>query len=315
MQSSSSHGSGSRSSRSTGEEPKRRKRYSLRIEFLDDDDDIEFERSREAARQQRRSEQGFASSPRASNGRPENPRETSQRSRQASVSSTAAAIGTGNRRVSAPMSARPPSARGRYEGTRSHASHTGQREENPTPTVEQLTQDFDRHMTVQDRSDSDLPSRFQRQMSLRHSPPPPNPHRDRKPSRKHAYTQTDLRGLGWSTLNLSHRPATPIPAFLHAHSSPTTHDHRTIEAVYREGFEAGQRSAASPLIPARAPWPDIRAPRPVTQQPTPERTMSSSVPPPSAGNRSSASRSRAQSRERREQPCHLKRLIRGWREP
>ncbi|KAI1458177.1 hypothetical protein F4805DRAFT_150217 [Annulohypoxylon moriforme] len=336
MPSSSSQGSGSRYSRSTGEEPKRRKRYSLRIEFLDDDDDIELDRSLETAARRRRSNQRSSSSPRTSNGPSENARDPSQRSRRTSVNSIAAVIGPGNRGGPPLTTARPPSARGRHEATRTHANHTNQHEGNPVPTVEQLSEDFNRHMSVRDRSDPDLTERFQQQMSLNDAEPsPPHNHRSRRTSQKSAYTQTDLRGLGWSTLNLDQRPPTPIPAFLHPHSSNSSQDHRNIEAVYREGFEAGRRSAtsqhrtnthSSPLIPpvpspapaparqgGAAPYPYISPPRPISRQGTPI--------PSSARNRPADNRSRTRSRERQEQPQQqqqsrgLRQLFRRAREP
>ncbi|KAI2464728.1 hypothetical protein F4781DRAFT_436127 [Annulohypoxylon bovei var. microspora] len=341
MPSPSSHGSNSHSSRSTGEEPKRRKRYSLRIEFLDDDEDFELDGSRDTIHRQKRSDRGASSSRGTSNGQPEHSRETRRRPRRASVCSTAAVIGSGNR-SDPPLTSTPPSSdRGRREGTRLDASHTSQRKGNNLPTIEQLSQDFSRKMSVQDRSETDLPDRFQRQMSLRDHDPiaersTSHNRRSKKPSRKSAYTQTDIWGVGmFSTPDPFRRPSTsstPYPG-----PFPLNQDYLNIESVYLEGFHAGKRQAAaqhahlSPIVPpapAPAParsttttWPEIQPPQPMRCRPrAPERTTPSPAPP-SARDQPRAKRSGAQQREPQEQPRQQQQrwyqnlLSRGAREP
>ncbi|XDG06236.1 hypothetical protein ABKA04_005851 [Annulohypoxylon sp. FPYF3050] len=110
----------------------------------------------------------------------------------------------------------------------------------------------------------------------------PVPHRPKtqKPSPKHADTQTDLQGLGWSSLNL---PTTA--AFSHIPNPGHPEQCQlNIEAAFRKGVEEGKRQAAalrrasassSPLVSsalARSTttfWPTIAPPRPVPRQPTP----------------------------------------------
>ncbi|KAI1208220.1 uncharacterized protein F4807DRAFT_156132 [Annulohypoxylon truncatum] len=320
MQSSSPHGSGSRTSRSTGEEPKRVKRYSLRIEFLDDDDDIEFDRRREAAHRRRRSNQGSSSSPRTSNGQSEHPQETSQRSRRTSASSTNAVVGSVNRSGPPPSAARPPSARGWHEGTRPHTIHTSQRGENHSTTVEQLSRDFTRQMSVQDCSDADLPERFQRQMSLGDhgsTAERPSSHRPRirQPSCKDAYAQTDLRGLGWSTLNLPHHRSPALAsASLHpvhpSQGNPNT-EAKFVAAKHRTDTHLSPLIPHAPARSTTTTWPTIKPPQPIPRQPTP-------MPSPARSQRS-ASRSGSQRSERQEQPKRKSLLPRffshGGREP
>ncbi|KAI1440282.1 hypothetical protein F5Y02DRAFT_432464 [Annulohypoxylon stygium] len=304
MASSSSHGSGSHSSRSTVDEPKRRKRYSVRIEFLDDDDDMEIDGRREPTHRQRSSQGPSSSQRREATNQPERSG-TSQYSRRTSTSSTSAVVGSVDRNgTSQSLPARPPSARSQHERARSHVSNTDQRRESHAPTVEQLSRDFNRRLSVRDRSDADLPTRFQHQMSLNDhhisttSLPVPHRPKTQKPPPKHADTQTDLQGLGWSSLHL---PTTAIPNPGHPEQCQLN-----IEAAFRKGVEEGKRQASlrhradassSPLVSsalARSTttfWPSIAPPRPVPRQPTPI--------PSSARNQRAVSR--AEGNEKQEQ--------------
>ncbi|KAI1086035.1 hypothetical protein F5B19DRAFT_201257 [Rostrohypoxylon terebratum] len=290
MASSSSHVSGSHTSRSIIDEPKRRKRYSVRIEVLDDDDNMETDGRRESTHRQRRSSQGPPSPQRKSAANQRERSGTGHHSRRTSMSSTSAVVGSVDRNSGPPSTpARPPSAREQRERTGSHASPTNQRRESRASTVDELSKDFNRRLSVKDHSDADLPTRFQTQMSLHDhtsasASPLPIPQRPKpkKPARKHANTQTDLQGLGWSKLNLSTTPT----AFTHTpHRGHPEQCQRNIEAAYRQGVEEGQRLVASehridagstPLIsPVRArstttSWPAFSSsPRPIPRQATP----------------------------------------------
>ncbi|KAI6081652.1 hypothetical protein F4821DRAFT_264677 [Hypoxylon rubiginosum] len=87
----------------TSEEHRRRQRYSLRIEILDDDELAEIDRAREAGerRDRRRSRETSVARSRE-NAEPNRPRSSERRSRRVSTSSTAAVVGTQHRGSSTP---------------------------------------------------------------------------------------------------------------------------------------------------------------------------------------------------------------------
>ncbi|KAI0138985.1 hypothetical protein F4776DRAFT_45449 [Hypoxylon sp. NC0597] len=278
MQSSPSRGPRSRSNRTFDREHKRPKRYSLRIELLDDDDDDEVEQDRNSTGQPSRLTRGTSTPRRDIDARQKHPQRTGRRSRRASVSSTTAVVG--DRNLSS-TSVRPPlSEQGRREGTTSSSTRPSRQGSKDHVAAADLSEAFNQHMSMRDRDEADLPQRFERQMSIqdvgsagRRSGP--NNHRKRgNLSYKHAYAQTDIRGLEAHIIFAPLYPA-PIPNPLFTRS-PASGGHPNAEvAAYNNGFFLGRQLASAHIL-------------------QPQRRDSYAPPPPPPSIESSSRRSDAQ---------------------
>ncbi|KAI1101738.1 hypothetical protein F4804DRAFT_354238 [Jackrogersella minutella] len=269
MPSSSSRETKSHSSRHTDEEPKRRKRYSLRIEFLDDEDD-ERERSRETGHRRRRPHKDAASpSPqRTATPAPSRPQPSSQRRRRASTSSTAAVLGTGSRSGLSPT----------RDGSDSSAAE------------ERLPRDSGRRESLGGAADP--LERFQRQMS-------------RKPARRDAAAQTAIRGLDPRAAFFGTRPPSSGRDAEAAYDEGFRLGRRLAASLQRPPSVASSRLPSEIRPPQPLPAQDRRGDQPAAGgEPREQREFlrlftnlfSRSSPPPQSGSRGASARSQRQRR-------------------
>ncbi|OTA61614.1 hypothetical protein K449DRAFT_382982 [Hypoxylon sp. EC38] len=245
-----SHGSHSRSDRPVDREPRRPKRYSLRIEFLDDDGD-DVEKDRGSANHPRRSNQGTSNSRMSAGTRPEHPQETGRRSRQASVSSTTAVVGGRN---PSSTSIRPlPSEQERRETTTSRGTRPSLQPGEDYVTAAELSETFNPHISMRGRDEAGLPQQFERHMSIRdrrdtgrHSSSNSYRKRGNVPY-KHACTQTDIGGLEAHILFSPLYPGSiPRPIFTR---SPRSGEPLSAEIIaYNNGILLGRQLASAHIL-------------------------------------------------------------------
>ncbi|KAI0836423.1 hypothetical protein F5Y06DRAFT_305396 [Hypoxylon sp. FL0890] len=340
MPSSPSHESHSRSSRSVDRELKRRKRYSLRIEVLDDDDDDEddevSDRRRKGADHPSRSTKGTPTSRSGADGRREHPQETSRKSRQASVRSITAVVGSNN--PSSTSVQPPPSERDRRDSSKQRGPRPSWQGSEDYVTAAELSEAFNQRMSMRDRDEAELPRNFARQSSIRDQDDTgerssSSSHRRKKPSYKHAYTQTDLKGLDAYSI---YGPFYPPPALgIPFVRSPGPGEQFNAEmAAYNNGFLLGRQLASShmpqpqhynPHVPPPAPPPsvsslsqhtDIQPPQPSPVQQPPSRRASSSPRSPPTHDRdrrqSSSSRQNRKASEEQQQPQSWRASLQNW---
>ncbi|KAL7622433.1 hypothetical protein AAE478_007938 [Parahypoxylon ruwenzoriense] len=268
--------------RSTERESRRCKRYSLRIEFLDDDDaaaenhSAKHERPQRQQQQQQQDRQTKRSGKRTSGIRSstanvEIEEEPDARSRRSSVcSSTDAVIGTGSRQDDSPVAA-PQLSHKRNSSRAPRQRHSD--------IEDQLAEYFARQASFRDRyverDERGLPQRFARQMSLRDQEGPARDPKDRKqhktapsspflrlprynPNYTSSSTQTDSR---YSVPRREHESSIRPPILGHDSLQPPRRspgpnqgaaaatspiDPRAlVDRAYNDGFLAGQRMAAA----------------------------------------------------------------------
>ncbi|KAI1374356.1 hypothetical protein F4677DRAFT_165259 [Hypoxylon crocopeplum] len=286
---SSSRESRTYSSRSSEGERKHRKRYSLRIEFLDDEENELDRSSGTASRESRRSTDRSHAD--AESRRPE---QANRRRKAASTSSsTAGVVGTGDRR-DLPQGPRPAAAdrdpRPRTGARDMRASVHGD-EDYFSAVGDHLSEIYDRNMSMRDRDGQDLLERFERQMSMRdrdgNNPDRRRgPHKSRqKPAYRPAATQTNTRAHGsYASFSAPMYPPLPVPGppFTQYPGPNLGFLDGTVQDAYFHGFREGQRLAAQmqqPYIPAY-PHPH---PPPPPPPPQPSRPASLPTPPPEPG--------------------------------
>ncbi len=211
MPQSSSSNSHSRLPRSP-EEPRRRKRYSLRIEFLDDDEDDELDRVREMAeRRGGRSVREASAVRNRDRVEPDRSRAGDRRSRRTSTSSTAAVVGS-----------RPPPP-----------SSPERQQEARQPDVGQLSEGVDR-MSLIHHDEAALPELLE-QMSIHERER--NTRRERPSSNEwgqNATTQTSIRGYD------PYSASTPPPPRRPSARGQRPRD-RSVESAYLDGFLRGRQ--------------------------------------------------------------------------
>ncbi|KAI1777221.1 hypothetical protein F4818DRAFT_341189 [Hypoxylon cercidicola] len=208
-----------------------RQRYSLRIEFLDDEEEEELNRVWEASgRRSRRHTREVSASRSRDQAEPDRPRGSEQRSRRASVASTAAVVGSRNRGDPTPL----PSS--------------------DTHQARQPSESASR-MSVRHHDGAALPERFPRPMSVHERES--NTGRPHPASRRRASdagTQTAVRG--YDPYSTSTSPPPPRPP---AQGQGQTRRDRSVENAYFDGFLMGQRLANAHMLRN-----DSRPPRQLT---------------------------------------------------
>ncbi|XXG95790.1 hypothetical protein Hte_002061 [Hypoxylon texense] len=200
------------------EEHRRRKRYSLRIEFLDDDEEEELNRAREAS-DRRSGRPGSARETSTVRNReraePGPPRASDRRSRRASTSSTAAVVG------------RHPSPLSGPESPQGVSQRQGIRQQD----IRQLSEGVN-PMSLRDPEEAAALPELLQQMSIHGRE---SGSRRERTDRRNATTQTSIRGYD------PRSTATPPP---YRPSARHHHSHnRSLESAYFDGFLMGQRLA------------------------------------------------------------------------
>ncbi|KAI1141745.1 hypothetical protein F5Y05DRAFT_423441 [Hypoxylon sp. FL0543] len=325
-----SRDSGSRSSQSVDRELKHRKRYSLRIEFLDDEDDEVDDRKKGGDDQPGRSTRSPPTSRRRADEDTGHLRQAGRQSRRASLDSTTAVVG--HRNLPSKSARTPQSKRDRRESTRSGSMRPSSHRVIDDGTAAELEEAFDHHMSLRDRDEAELPRDFERQLSIQDRGDPrerssSSKQSRKKPSYRHAYAQTDMKGLG---SHVAFNPFYPAPALgsQFARTPGFGEAHLNAEmAAYNNGFLLGRQLASSQLLQqqnygARTPppppppsvassscHPDIQPPQPLPVQ-RPSISTSSSLRPASVHDRI-----RGQSRSNREHRklSEEKQQPQGWR--